>query len=100
MAQRDAFTTGFQHMTPPPSAQRRPICRPWPMAAYNAASMAAETLQKRRLLAAPFASGSSNRAGTACHASFAAFGLAEETWSSWPGPCSNNGLCAYPRPVA
>ncbi|MCQ3823109.1 hypothetical protein JEG40_12180, partial [Streptococcus agalactiae] len=27
--------------------------------------------------------------------SFAAFGLAEETWSSGRGPASNNGLCAY-----
>ena len=43
----------------------------------------------------PFASGSSNGAGTATAASFAAFGLAEETWSSGRGPASNNGLCAY-----
>ncbi|MBP5113340.1 amidase, partial [Pseudomonas protegens] len=42
-----------------------------------------------------FASGSSNGAGTATAASFAAFGLAEETWSSGRGPASNNGLCAY-----
>lgn len=46
-------------------------------------------------LTAPFASGSSNGAGTATTASFAAFGLAEETWSSGRGPASNNGLCAY-----
>ncbi|WP_286790281.1 MULTISPECIES: amidase [unclassified Pseudomonas] len=46
-------------------------------------------------LTAPFASGSSNGAGTATAASFAAFGLAEETWSSGRGPASNNGLCAY-----
>ncbi|MFG9752103.1 amidase [Pseudomonas aeruginosa] len=46
-------------------------------------------------LPAPFASGSSNGAGTATAASFAAFGLAEETWSSGRGPASNNGLCAY-----
>ncbi|MBA1246653.1 MULTISPECIES: amidase [Pseudomonas] len=46
-------------------------------------------------LTAPFASGSSNGAGTAAAASFAAFGLAEETWSSGRGPASNNGLCAY-----
>ena len=37
-------------------------------------------------LTAPFASGSSNGAGTATAASFAAFGLAEETWSSGRGP--------------
>lgn len=46
-------------------------------------------------LTAPFASGSSNGAATATAASFAAFGLAEETWSSGRGPASNNGLCAY-----
>ncbi|MCP5775083.1 amidase family protein, partial [Klebsiella pneumoniae] len=46
-------------------------------------------------LTAPFASGSSNGAGTATAASFSAFGLAEETWSSGRGPASNNGLCAY-----
>jgi len=46
-------------------------------------------------LTAPFLSGSSNGAGTSTAASFAAFGLAEETWSSGRGPASNNGLCAY-----
>jgi amidase len=46
-------------------------------------------------LTAPFVSGSSNGAGTSTAASFAAFGLAEETWSSGRGPASNNGLCAY-----
>jgi len=46
-------------------------------------------------LAAPFISGSSNGAGVATAASFAAFGLAEETWSSGRGPASHNGLCAY-----
>jgi amidase len=46
-------------------------------------------------LTAPFASGSSNGSGTATAASFAAFGLAEETWSSGRGPASHNGLCAY-----
>ncbi|MBO9624944.1 MAG: amidase [Microbacterium sp.] len=46
-------------------------------------------------LAAPFASGSSNGSGTATAASFAAFGLGEETWSSGRGPATNNALCAY-----
>ena len=46
-------------------------------------------------LAAPFASGSSHGSGTATAASFAAFGLAEETWSSGRGPASYNALCAY-----
>ncbi|WP_311970603.1 amidase [Pseudomonas baltica] len=46
-------------------------------------------------LTAPFASGSSNGAGAATAASFSAFGLAEETWSSGRGPAANNGLCAY-----
>lgn len=46
-------------------------------------------------LTAAFASGSSNGSGTATAASFGAFGLAEETWSSGRAPASNNGLCAY-----
>lgn len=55
----------------------------------------AESPYNANFLTAPFASGSSNGAGTATAASFCAFGLAEETWSSGRGPASNNGLCAY-----
>ena len=55
----------------------------------------AESPYNREFLTAPFASGSSNGSGTATAASFAAFGLAEETWSSGRGPASNNALCAY-----
>lgn len=55
----------------------------------------AESPYNAAYLTAPFASGSSNGAGTATAASFSAFGLAEETWSSGRGPASNNGLCAY-----
>ncbi|MCO3731347.1 amidase [Pseudomonas aeruginosa] len=55
----------------------------------------AESPYNAAYLTAPFASGSSNGAGTATAASFAAFGLAEETWSSGRSPASNNGLCAY-----
>lgn len=55
----------------------------------------AESPYNADFLTAPFASGSSNGAGTATAASFAAFGMAEETWSSGRGPASNNGLCAY-----
>ncbi|WP_324709729.1 amidase [Pseudomonas citronellolis] len=55
----------------------------------------AESPYNAAYLTAPFASGSSNGAGTATAASFCAFGLAEETWSSGRGPASNNGLCAY-----
>lgn len=55
----------------------------------------AESPYNPAYLTAPFASGSSNGAGTATAASFSAFGLAEETWSSGRGPASNNGLCAY-----
>ena len=55
----------------------------------------AESPYNADYLTAPFASGSSNGAGTATAASFAAFGLAEETWASGRGPASNNGLCAY-----
>ncbi|MCA0256075.1 MAG: amidase [Proteobacteria bacterium] len=46
-------------------------------------------------LTAAFASGSSNGSGSATAASFAAFGLGEETWSSGRAPAANNGLCAY-----
>lgn len=55
----------------------------------------AESPYDARSLTAPFASGSSNGSGTATAASFAAFGLGEETWSSGRGPASHNGLCAY-----
>jgi amidase len=46
-------------------------------------------------LTSAFGSGSSNGSGTATAASFAAFGLAEETWSSGRAPASCNGLCAW-----
>jgi len=46
-------------------------------------------------LTAAFGSGSSNGSGTATAASFAVFGLAEETWSSGRSPASNNALVAY-----
>ncbi|MFJ5862038.1 amidase [Pseudarthrobacter sp. NPDC092439] len=55
----------------------------------------AESPYNARYLTAAFASGSSNGSGTATAASFAAFGLAEETWSSGRAPASNNALCAY-----
>ena len=55
----------------------------------------AESPYTANWLTAPFASGSSNGSGTATAASFAAFGLGEETWSSGRGPASNNALCAY-----
>ena len=55
----------------------------------------AESPYNANFLPAAFASGSSNGAGTATAASFAAFGLAEETWSSGRAPASNSGLVAY-----
>ena len=55
----------------------------------------AESPYNEDYLTAAFASGSSNGSGTATAASFAAFGLAEETWSSGRAPASNNALCAY-----
>ncbi len=55
----------------------------------------AESPYNAAFLTAPFGSGSSNGSGTATAASFAAFGLGEETWSSGRGPASNNALCAY-----
>ncbi|GAA4752515.1 amidase [Amnibacterium soli] len=55
----------------------------------------AESPYNGEYLTAAFASGSSNGSGTATAASFAAFGLGEETWSSGRAPASNNGLVAY-----
>lgn len=55
----------------------------------------AESPYNADFLTAPFASGSSNGSGTATAASFGAFGLGEETWSSGRGPATNNALCAY-----
>lgn len=55
----------------------------------------AESPYNPEWLTAAFGSGSSNGSGTATAASFAAFGLGEETWSSGRAPAANNGLCAY-----
>lgn len=55
----------------------------------------AESPYNADYLTSAFASGSSNGSGTATAASFAAFGLGEETWSSGRAPASNNALCAY-----
>lgn len=55
----------------------------------------AESPYNEKYLTAAFGSGSSNGSGTATAASFAAFGLGEETWSSGRAPASNNALCAY-----
>ncbi|CAM5406714.1 amidase [Leifsonia shinshuensis] len=55
----------------------------------------AESPYNGHYLTAAFGSGSSNGSGTATAASFAAFGLGEETWSSGRAPASNNALCAY-----
>ncbi len=55
----------------------------------------AESPYNADYLTAAFGSGSSNGSGTATAASFAAFGLGEETWSSGRAPAANNGLCAY-----
>jgi amidase len=55
----------------------------------------AESPYSATYLTAPFGSGSSNGSGTATAASFCAFGIGEETWSSGRGPASNNALCAY-----
>ena len=55
----------------------------------------AESPYNAEYLTAAFGSGSSNGSGTATAASFAAFGLGEETWSSGRAPASNNALCAY-----
>lgn len=55
----------------------------------------AESPYSARYLTAAYGSGSSNGSGTATAASFATFGLGEETWSSGRAPASNNALFAY-----
>lgn len=55
----------------------------------------AESPYNADYLTSAFGSGSSNGSGTATAASFASFGLGEETWSSGRAPATNNGLCAY-----
>lgn len=55
----------------------------------------AESPYNAEYLTSAFGSGSSNGSGTATAASFAAFGLGEETWSSGRAPATNNALCAY-----
>ena len=55
----------------------------------------AESPYNADFLTSAWASGSSNGSGTATAASFAAFGLGEETWSSGRAPASCNALCAY-----
>ena len=55
----------------------------------------AESPYNAEYLTSAFASGSSNGSGTATAASFAAFGLGEETWSSGRAPAACNALCAY-----
>ena len=55
----------------------------------------AESPYNENFLTSAFASGSSNGSGTATSASFAAFGLGEETWSSGRAPAASNALCAY-----
>lgn len=55
----------------------------------------AESPYNADYLTSAWASGSSNGSGTATAASFASFGLGEETWSSGRAPASCNALCAY-----
>lgn len=55
----------------------------------------AESPYNGEYLASAFGSGSSNGSGTATAASFCAFGLGEETWSSGRAPASHNALVAY-----
>jgi amidase len=55
----------------------------------------AESPYNGEYLTSAFYSGSSNGSGTATAASFAAFGLGEETWSSGRAPASCNALTAY-----
>lgn len=55
----------------------------------------AESPYNSEYLPAAFGSGSSNGSGASTAASFAAFGMGEETVSSGRSPASNNGLIAY-----
>jgi amidase len=55
----------------------------------------AESPYNAAYLTAAFASGSSNGSGSGLAASFAAFALGEETWSSGRAPASCNALVAY-----
>lgn len=55
----------------------------------------AESPYNAEFLTSAWTSGSSNGSGTSTAASFAAFGLGEETWSSGRAPASCNALCAY-----
>ncbi|MBM3387677.1 MAG: amidase, partial [Betaproteobacteria bacterium] len=55
----------------------------------------AESPYNADYLCSAWLSGSSNGSGTATAASFATFGLGEETWSSGRAPASCNALCAY-----
>jgi len=55
----------------------------------------AESPYNENYLTSAYGSGSSNGSGTATAASFAAFGLGEETWSSGRAPASSNALVAY-----
>ncbi|KAF2798707.1 amidase signature enzyme [Melanomma pulvis-pyrius CBS 109.77] len=55
----------------------------------------AESPYNSKFLAAAYWSGSSNGSAVATAASFAAFGMGEETVSSGRSPASNNGLVAY-----
>lgn len=95
IAQRDAFTierlraagavlVGLTNMPPMANGGMQ-------RGAYGRA----ESPYNDKYLTSAFASGSSNGSGTATSASFAAFGLGEETWSSGRAPASCNALCAY-----
>lgn len=55
----------------------------------------AESPYNPKYLAAAFWSGSSNGSGVSTAASFAAFGMGEETVSSGRSPASNNAIVAY-----
>ncbi|KEF53918.1 uncharacterized protein A1O9_09713 [Exophiala aquamarina CBS 119918] len=55
----------------------------------------AESPYNKDYLAAAFGSGSSNGSGVSVAASFAGFGMGEETVSSGRSPASNNALVAY-----
>ncbi|KIW90991.1 uncharacterized protein Z519_08774 [Cladophialophora bantiana CBS 173.52] len=55
----------------------------------------AESPYNKNYLPAAFGSGSSNGSGVSVAASFAAFGMGEETVSSGRSPASNNALVAY-----
>lgn len=95
IANEDAFTVGVLREAGAVLIGRTNMC---PMAyggMLRGVYGRAESPYNKDYLAAAFGSGSSNGSGVSVAASFAAFGMGEETVSSGRSPASNNALIAY-----